>query len=200
MRQRSYEGPEEGPDSARGKIPVTLARAGAARFWFAVILTGIGAGISAAALMSLLSEVQHLIWPSSNILGAAAKAGPWRHFLALITPELVRSTVGEFETRAPAMRSVTTLETRTSYGVCAMIVPCSNSSAKSLVAVMPRLGGAMHEALSTARNPGLVAPAHPWIASGSGGYARIAFVTSITAAIVDHYYRSKRSKHYDSIF
>ena len=42
------------------------------------------------------------------------------------TPELVRSTFGEFEL-APAMRSVTTLKTRTSYGVWAMTVPCSNS-------------------------------------------------------------------------
>jgi hypothetical protein len=42
-------------------------------------------------------------------------------------------------------------------------------------------------------------PAHPWIASRFGRYARIAFVPSITAAIVDHYYRTKRSKRYDFI-
>src|SRR5580704_15981449 len=48
-----------------------------------------------------------------------------------------------------------------------------------------------------ARNRGLVVPAHPWIASRFGRYARIAFVPSITAAIVDHYYRTKRSKRYD---
>ena len=42
-------------------------------------------------------------------------------------------------------------------------------------------------------------PAHPWIASRFGRYARIAFVPSIMAAIVDHYYRTKRSKHYDFI-
>jgi hypothetical protein len=34
----------------------------------------------------------------------------------------------------------------------------------------------------------------------AGRYARIAFVTSITTAIVHHYYRTKRSKHYDFIF
>lgn len=67
-------------------IPVTLTSPGAARFWIAVVLTGIGAGISAAALTALLAAIQHLMWPPSHadILDAAARAAPWRHILILL--------------------------------------------------------------------------------------------------------------------
>jgi chloride channel protein, CIC family len=51
------------------------------RFWVAVLLTGVGTGIGAAALIRLLELVQRLAWNGSgtNILDAAEHAGAWRH-------------------------------------------------------------------------------------------------------------------------
>lgn len=67
-------------------IPSTLERPGAARFWLAVLLTGVGTGIGAVALTRLLEVVQHLAWSGSgtNILDAAEHAGVWRHILVLL--------------------------------------------------------------------------------------------------------------------
>src|ERR1039457_4382468 len=72
-------------------IPSTLARPGAAPFWLAVLLTGIGAGIAAAALTRLLEMVQHIMWNGSgaNLLEAAERAGAWRHILVLLGACLV---------------------------------------------------------------------------------------------------------------
>ena len=72
-------------------IPSTLQRPGASRFWLAVLLTGIGTGIGAAALTRLLEVVQHLAWSGSgtNILDAAEHAGAWRHILVLLGAGLV---------------------------------------------------------------------------------------------------------------
>ena len=66
------------------KIPTTLTRPGAARFWLAVLLTGIGAGIGAAVLTRLLQLVQHLVWPGPDLLYAAARAGAGRHVCVLL--------------------------------------------------------------------------------------------------------------------
>ena len=73
-------------DNARGAVPATLFKPGAARFWLAVILIGFGAGASAAALSLVLSTVQSLIWPSAdaNIVEAATGASGWRHIAALV--------------------------------------------------------------------------------------------------------------------
>ena len=67
-------------------IPSTLERPDAARFWLAVLLTGVGTGIGAVALTRLLEMVQHLAWNGSgtNILDAAEHAGVWRHILVLL--------------------------------------------------------------------------------------------------------------------
>ncbi len=72
-------------------IPSTLERPGAARFWLAVVLTGVGTGVGAAALTRLLEVVQHLAWNGSatNILDAAEHAGAWRHILVLLSAGLV---------------------------------------------------------------------------------------------------------------
>jgi H+/Cl- antiporter ClcA len=69
-----------------GIIPSTLARPGAAPFWLAVLLTGIGTGIAAAALTRLLEVVQHVMWngPGTNLLDAAEHASVWRHILVLL--------------------------------------------------------------------------------------------------------------------
>jgi H+/Cl- antiporter ClcA len=72
-------------------IPSTLLRPGAVRFWLAVVLTGVGTGIGAAALTRLLEVVQHLAWKGSgtDILDAAAHAGAWRHILVLLGAGLI---------------------------------------------------------------------------------------------------------------
>ena len=64
-----------------GRVPSTLRNDGAFRFWIAVVLTGIGAGIGAAVLTILLYQVQHLFWPPSrdSVLAAASAATAWRH-------------------------------------------------------------------------------------------------------------------------
>jgi chloride channel protein, CIC family len=71
------------PDSA---IPPTLRHPFAGRFWFAVVLTGVGTGVGAAALTLLLQLVQHRMWPGpgDSLLDAAAHALPWRHVAILL--------------------------------------------------------------------------------------------------------------------
>jgi chloride channel protein, CIC family len=69
----------EGMDS-----PPTLLTQGAAGFWAAVVLTGVGAGIGAVVLTMLLGKVQHLLWPGPNLLDAAAHADAWRHIAILL--------------------------------------------------------------------------------------------------------------------
>ena len=75
------------PEPARGDvIPSTLARPGAAAFWLAVLLTGIGTGVAAAALTRLLEIVQRTMWGGSgtDLLNAAEQAGAERHILVLL--------------------------------------------------------------------------------------------------------------------
>ena len=72
-------------------IPSTLSHPGAERFWLAVLLTGIGTGIGAAALTRLLDVVQHFMWPGSGtgLLSAAERASAWHHVLVLLGAGLV---------------------------------------------------------------------------------------------------------------
>lgn len=67
-------------------IAPILARRNASGFWFAVVATGIGTGLSAAALLDLLEFMQHLMWPGVglNLLQAASRASAWRHVLVLV--------------------------------------------------------------------------------------------------------------------
>jgi len=78
--------PSSTPNSEADRIPSTLAHPGAGRFWMAVVLTGIGTGIAAAALTRLLEVVQRLMWhgTGTDLLDAAGRAGPWRHILVLL--------------------------------------------------------------------------------------------------------------------
>src|SRR5208283_502953 len=67
--------------------PGSLLDPGALRFWAAVVLTGVGAGLSAALLTALLKEVQGLAWGApdpSALTEAARRAGPWCHILMLL--------------------------------------------------------------------------------------------------------------------
>ncbi len=67
-------------------IAPILARRDAAGFWLAVVLTGIGTGLGAAALTGLLELVQHTVWPGAGIdlLDAASKTPGWRHVAVLL--------------------------------------------------------------------------------------------------------------------
>lgn len=60
-------------------IAPILARRDAAAFWSAVVLTGIGTGLGAAALTGLLELVQHTVWSGAGIdlLDAAARSPAW---------------------------------------------------------------------------------------------------------------------------
>jgi CIC family chloride channel protein len=76
----------EATPSAGSRIPSTLTQPGAAAFWLAVVLTGVGTGIGAVALTRLLDVVQHHAWPGigTSLTEAGAQAGPWRHVLVLL--------------------------------------------------------------------------------------------------------------------
>lgn len=78
-------------------IPSTLSSPAAARFWLALLLTGIATGLGAAALTCLLQVVQHLFWRGSatDILDAARHADPWRHVWVLVAAGLVTGA-GQF--------------------------------------------------------------------------------------------------------
>jgi CIC family chloride channel protein len=73
------------------KLPPILARRGAAGFWLAVILTGAGTGLAAAALTGLLEAAQQFVWGGDglDVLQAAAHAPPWRHLAALVGAGLI---------------------------------------------------------------------------------------------------------------
>lgn len=66
-------------------IAPILAQRSAAGFWAAVLLTGAGTGLAAAALTGLLELVQHLAWGGAglNLLQAAKAGAPWRHVTIL---------------------------------------------------------------------------------------------------------------------
>ncbi len=68
------------------RLPPMLARRGAAGFWFAVVLTGAGTGLAAAALTGLLEAVQQLAWGGNglDVLQAAIHAPAWRHLAVLV--------------------------------------------------------------------------------------------------------------------
>ena len=67
-------------------IAPILARRDAASFWLAVVLTGFGTGLGAAALTGLLELVQHTVWAGSGVdlLEAATRATAWWHMLVLL--------------------------------------------------------------------------------------------------------------------
>jgi chloride channel protein, CIC family len=76
--------------SSQSTIPSTLDLPVAGRFWLAVLLTGVGAGLSGAALTMLLQEVQHWMWPNgATLLDAATNAAPWKHVAVLLGAGLV---------------------------------------------------------------------------------------------------------------
>jgi H+/Cl- antiporter ClcA len=73
-------------ETSSNGIPSTLNLKAAGTFWLAIILTGLGTGASAAALLLILQSVQHVMWPGEGLtlLDAAREAPPWRHILVLL--------------------------------------------------------------------------------------------------------------------
>ena len=67
-------------------IVYTLTQRGSIRFWLVVVLTGLGTGLCAAALIRLLYLVQHTVWPGKgdDMLAAAASAPGWWHVVVLL--------------------------------------------------------------------------------------------------------------------
>lgn len=67
-------------------IAPILARRDAASFWLAVVLTGLGTGLGAAALTGLLEFVQHTVWSGAGVdlLDAASRAPGWWHVVVLL--------------------------------------------------------------------------------------------------------------------
>jgi H+/Cl- antiporter ClcA len=76
---------------------VASAQRAAAGFWLAVVVTGAGTGLGAAALMHLLYVVQHALWPGAgmDLLDAAARAD-WRRHLAVLLGAGLLTSVGHF--------------------------------------------------------------------------------------------------------
>ena len=73
------------------EIPSTLTHVSAVRFWLSVVLTGVGSGLSCAALTSLLFEVQRFMWHSASddLVVAAAAAPAWRHITVLMVAAIL---------------------------------------------------------------------------------------------------------------
>ena len=80
------------PSSDGGKVPATLRDPGALDFWLAVALTGVCAGLGAAALTWLFKSVQELAWGAaepSMLIEAARDASPSHHVAILLGAGLV---------------------------------------------------------------------------------------------------------------
>ncbi len=65
--------------------PAFAGRTGT-RFWLAVVLTGLGTGLGAAALTRLLELVQHTVWSGqgTDLLDSATRAPAWWHMAVLL--------------------------------------------------------------------------------------------------------------------
>ena len=78
-------------DDLPGPATSELGPHASGRFWLAIVLTGLGTGICAAALTLILQAVQHFVWPgtAATLLDAAAEATPWRHVFVLLGAGMV---------------------------------------------------------------------------------------------------------------
>jgi chloride channel protein, CIC family len=75
------------PSPAEARVPATLRDPGALGFWLAVLLTGLCAGLGAAALTWLFRLVQDFAWGAADpsaLLEAAREASPSQHVALLL--------------------------------------------------------------------------------------------------------------------
>ena len=80
--------------AADAKVPATLRNPGAIRFWTAVVLTGLCAGLGAALLTVLFDVAQELAWGAaepSALIEAAWQASQRRHLVLLFAAGLLVS-------------------------------------------------------------------------------------------------------------
>ena len=72
-------------------IEPILAQRRAAGFWVAVLLTGAGTGLAAAALTELLALIQHVAWGGGglDLLQAASGVVAWKHVAILLSAGVV---------------------------------------------------------------------------------------------------------------
>ena len=89
-------------------IAPILAQRSAAGFWAAVLLTGAGTGLAAAALTGLLELVQHLAWGGAglDLLQAAKADPPWRHVAVLLGAGVLTGAGQLLLTRLPAANGI----------------------------------------------------------------------------------------------
>ena len=76
------------------KVPATLRDPGGIRFWIAIVLTGLCAGLGAALLTVLFDVAQEFAWGAaepSALLQAAWQASPKRHVGLLLAAGLATS-------------------------------------------------------------------------------------------------------------
>src|SRR5271168_3720463 len=108
-------------------IPPTLRSPGAAVFWLAVLLTGLGTGVAAAILTHLLFVVQRACWPGPRLLDGAQQADAMHHLVILLAAGAVTAAgqvlvrrlgtgnsidlteaISNFAGRLPALRTLAT--------------------------------------------------------------------------------------------
>ena len=95
--------------AASAKVPATLRDPGAIRFWTAVVLTGLCAGLGAALLTLLFDVAQALAWGAagpSELLQAARQASPERHLAMLLAAGLAISVSQWLLTRLTSGNSI----------------------------------------------------------------------------------------------
>lgn len=89
-------------------VQYALARRGTVGFWFAVLLTGVGTGLTAAALTRLLELPQRLVWrgDGTDILGTASNTASWMHLLILLDAGLLTGAGQFLLTRLPSANGI----------------------------------------------------------------------------------------------
>jgi chloride channel protein, CIC family len=95
--------------AAAAKVPATLRDPGGIRFWIAVVLTGLCAGLGAGLLTLFFGAAQELAWGAagpSELLQAARQASPQRHLGLLLGAGLAISVSQWLLTRLTSGNSI----------------------------------------------------------------------------------------------
>ena len=110
METGSETAASDAPEPAGdGKVPATLRDPGGIRFWIAIVLTGLCAGLGAALLTVLFDVAQEFAWGAaepSALLQAAWRASPERHVGLLLAAGLATSASQWLLTRLTSGNSV----------------------------------------------------------------------------------------------
>jgi chloride channel protein, CIC family len=106
----SETAPSDATEPAGGaKVPATLRDPGGIRFWIAIVLTGLCAGLGAALLTVLFDVVQDLAWGAADpaaLFEAARQASPQRHIGLLLAAGLATSVSQWLLTRLTSGNSI----------------------------------------------------------------------------------------------